>query len=405
MSTPNMRFSADHSVDQLRGSTDWIKQLIALLGLLSLPFLRLQDFVQSGLQTTSRTKKWFFNIVSILVLLGIPFLIISSLARHNVSEYADQYQRHIRDGDIQLWDALLTRHAGVDPLECRFLDHALGSAETSHALMTQLNPVKPKSEHATWLHWLRYQCQLAVPDGTISWDEQLERIKLLRGKLQQTISRNITSGRLALAVLQEPTLLARLKVKLDRIEKDKQTTPMHQLRQKNVQTLKPLLVEWEARLQQHAMRKQEDQRLTAEECREQDIRNLSRMGHLMFFTWYHDLPGTFAFGFVSRPVVISQDQLHRAVILVISAVVFLVCLFHVDLNYTSALAFYRRQLSRIWLQTGEIDSPTNTTGESLENYPLALLRNCEVRMPYHLLNTAVDLYDPRRESTAGFNRS
>jgi hypothetical protein len=440
MSTPNMRFNNNQSVEDLRGSTDWMKQLIALLGLASLPFLRLQDFIQSGMQTTSRTKKWFFNTISSIVLLGIPFLIISSLAKHNISGYAESQDRKIKEADIKEWELLLGRYKPANELqkflqqyitlfpaepwrvESLFVEHLLGGPQstkqwthcglsllptrdismgipevppgflTSKILTDKLNEAEKalQDQENKYFHQLQDTWHLAVPDGNFTWEQLHARRNAIRAELLGVINRRIQTGNFALGFMKDAACLKRLKVKMAAIEKEKgDKSYIQTLRMNDAREIQKPLELWEARVKREPQL--EVGSLTLEEKK-----SLTILGNLIFYIWCHDVPESLPMGFVNRPRVIEHDQLHRLVIALVALLVFVVCYFTIDLNYTSALSYYRRQLSRIWLQTGELDGPENSaTNQSKPS--LAELRNCEAGLPYHLINTTTDLFDPMRE--------
>lgn len=103
-------------------------------------------------------------------------------------------------------------------------------------------------------------------------------------------------------------------------------------------------------------------------------------------TWYgnHIRPATTVLSLVT----LSSDQLNRFIILGLSLAVFLVLGLTVNVNQTSAHAYYRERLAEMWVFRRQ------RTGASIR---LGALKNTDCGGPYHLINASVNLLGPNRD--------
>jgi hypothetical protein len=111
-------------------------------------------------------------------------------------------------------------------------------------------------------------------------------------------------------------------------------------------------------------------------------------GHLLLRAFY---PTEFRpVRFVSRPLVIKDDQWWRLKLLVGTGLAFLVCALGINFNHTSMHGFYRSRLQRTFIV------PTRTGAAGKErDLLLGELKNTEEGLPYHLLFGSVGVASGR----------
>jgi hypothetical protein len=94
--------------------------------------------------------------------------------------------------------------------------------------------------------------------------------------------------------------------------------------------------------------------------------------------------------FVSRPLVIEDDQRCRGYLLLVTLLAFLACGLAVNFNHTSMHGFYRSRLQRTFIV------PVRSAAQGKErDVPLAGLKNTEEGLPYHLLFGSVEVVSGR----------
>ena len=431
VSTPNMRFGSNLPAEDLwQGTQSWFNRAMALVAALLLPFVRLQDVLRSGMQTKSTTARFLFNILSFGLLLGIPFVVVANLAKHNLSGYAERTTRDLNDSDVN-WELVFRRQldslnktpaaadaansrgegrGGSAPASPAAYDQILGNelrkvgvlkAEELHD-PAELNQVEWKSDtKVPGITKRLREYGVAIPFGTQTWnsyyqgfDENRQRAKACSDILHSPafVWKVLCTPAAADYLLQTARKLQDVKDGGDRFDA---------LKKKTGATLEPLLRTWRARTADpEYLRKFKplvaDYPASAEQSSahlDRDVLDdLSTIGTLSFYVAYSDLPGSRPQGFVTRPVVIEEDQISRGLILLLAAAVWLLCMFSVDMNWTSALAFYRRQLQAAYLQRTPADA--QLPAPNIHELPAA-----SIGLPYHLMNASVDYSSDNHEPT------
>jgi hypothetical protein len=429
VSTPNMRFASSIAAEDLwQGTQSWFNRVMAVVAALLLPFFRLQDVLRSGMQTKSTTARFLFNILSFGLLLGIPFVVVANLARHNLSGYAERKTRDVNDSDVN-WELVFRRQldsfnkppaaadaaglrgqarGGSAPPAPAAYDQILGNelrkvgvlkAEELHD-PAELNQVEGKSDTTVPSITRRLrEYGVAIPFGTRTWDSYYHGFDDNRQRAK-ACSDILHSPAFVWTVLSNPAAADYLLQTARKLQDVKDGGDRFDaLKKKTGATLEPLLQTWRARTADPEYIRQfkplvADNPASAEQPSahlDRDVLDdLNTIGTLSFYVAYSDLPGTRPHGFVTRPVVIEEDQISRALILLLAATVFLLCLFSVDMNWTSALAFYRRQLQAMYLHRTAADA--QLPAPNIHKLPAA-----SIGLPYHLMNASVDFRSDNHE--------
>lgn len=392
LGTPNMNFSNvldtnfdPHKQELIHWPNRLTGPLAVVLLLALLPFLRPRELLKSGLQTESLLQQWVFKIAGLALLVGIPFAAVYWAGRHNVSGIASRGDRPLSSADILDWETLVgemkreadTWDAETDPVKreslqtpgtllrqwlarsdveeaerdalARLLDKGAakryqrpepdgspwpwrwGPWPQSYA--DYIKEESEKEEVATWL--TRFITQPTFADALLNSVEGREQVQARFAKLREVLNGEEEADQLKSLV------------------KDREFRSSHDVQEQRPVGYSPRAA-----------------------------------GHLLLRAFY---PTEFRpVKFISRPLVIKDDQWWRGGLLLGTGLAFLVSALFINFNLTSMHGFYRSRLRRTFIV------PTRTEGKGKErDISLSELKNTEEGLPYHLLFGSVEVASGR----------
>jgi hypothetical protein len=391
LGTPNMNFTnvLDESFDPGRQQfVHWPRQLVLPLGILLLvalvPFLRPWELLKSGAQTESIWRQWVFKAAGLGLLVGIPFAAVYWAGRHNISGVASGWERPLSAGDFLDWEVLVAkmrkeaeklaaesdpqrRKALVTPGTLLFARQAQADSEAERCALARLqDPAvaykyqRPEPNGPPWpWAWGPWRQSYADYVG-----EEYER-----EEVASWVGAFISAPAFADALLGTPEGREVVRARLPELRKALQG-------EKEASRLEQLVKDHEFR----AGHDVKDRRPAGSSDR--------AAGRLLLRAFY---PAEFRpVQFVSRPLVIKEDQRWRGYLLLGTGLAFLACGLGVNFNHTSMHGFYRSRLRRTFIV------PTRAAGKAKErDVSLADLKNTEEGLPYHLLFGSVGVVSGR----------
>jgi hypothetical protein len=386
LGTPNMNFSNVLQPDfdpRLQQLAHWPSQLTMPLGVLLLlgllPFLRPWELLKSGVQTESLLRRWVFKVAGLALLVGIPFAAVYWAGRHDISGIASGWDRPLTSADFLDWEALVGRmKKESDDLASRKGLVTLGTllyarrAQQTDSQAERLALARLRDPQKA------YQYQRSVPNGSPwpwrwgPWPQAYADYAGEEAEKEEVagyLTAFITRPDFADALLNTPDGRAQVRARLAGLHE-----ALHG--KEEADRLTQLVEDREFR-SGHDVK---DPRPAGYSDR--------AAGHLLLRAFY---PTEFRpVRFVSRPLVIKDDQRRRGHLLLWTGLAFLVSTLCINFNHTSMHGFYRSRLRRTFIV------PARTEGKGNErDISLGELRNTEEGLPYHLLFGSVEVASGR----------
>jgi hypothetical protein len=392
LGTPNMNFTNviepnfDPRKQQLR---HWPSQLFLPLGILLvlalLPWLRPREVLKSGVQKESFWRQWVFKIAGVALLVGIPFAAVYWAGRHNISGIASGWDRPLNSADFLNWETLVgkmkdeaakreaepnleMKQSLVTPGTLFYEQQTQTESPNEKAALARLRDANKASQYRradpngdpwpfrSWGPWIQsyhdYIAEEEEKTDTAYWmTDVLKTYEFTNALLGTTEGRNRVRDRLAelRKIPQGDEEADWLEQLLDYL--DFRST--HEVQDAYPPGFKPLAA-----------------------------------GHVLLRAFY---PNEFRpVHFISRPIVICDDQWWRLRLIVCTALAFLLTALCINFNLTSMHGFYRSRLQRTFI----VPTRTATDGKKRDIF-LGEIKNTDEGLPYHLLLGSVEVASGR----------
>jgi predicted acylesterase/phospholipase RssA len=399
LSTPNMNFSRSSRPDNLFTFQKAIQPILAIVTALILPFIRPRSLFQSGLPNATPTKKLLFNLASSALLIGVPFVTIYFLAFHNFAGTVSSYERRMNRYDtVHYNEPRLYYQFLLDqqPVMFSFIGMPIiipkpGMGEIltpASVAMVQVRSHKKLSEFMEAISSKPTRLQKnkfwnLQPLST--WADESKMIVRDPELVASVLSDVIEQKQFCVTLLNDGKFKKAInsKVKntirdLKKKEKDPGLSALEMAKLQVNEALKEELDRYQ--LYQQLVKANESEKA------ESYIPKWHSFGNMLYNVYHSE--HTIPLGFVRRASAVTDDQSLRGILWVVLAVAFLLCAWLLDLNWTSAQHFYRRQLELAYLRL---------EGEEPREIRLADTNTTQLGLPYHLINGAVDYTDKAQE--------